>query len=60
MTLKKELVCRKCKQPYSYRVGRGWLVKTLLFFLPLRRYFCARCDRKRYVLSKFADLGSNK
>lgn len=47
---KKALMCPKCKisiQPAD-RVSRGWLVKYLLFWMPLKRYICYRCNRKYY------------
>lgn len=46
------LYCRKCKKPFGYRVQRHYLVKKIFFFLPLRRYFCDVCFRKRYVWVK--------
>ncbi len=46
----KLLCCPKCKKPFSYRVARAKWVKLLLFFLPIRRYFCSACFAKRYVL----------
>ncbi len=48
--LKKAPVCPRCKSELDNRVPRGFLVKNLLFFLPLKRYMCYRCQRKRYVL----------
>lgn len=41
--------CPKCKKPFSFRVPRGSVVKSFLFFLPLRRYFCNSCFKKKYV-----------
>ena len=47
---KKLPLCPKCKNQLDDRVPRGYLVKTLLFFLPIKRYMCYRCQRKRYIL----------
>lgn len=44
------LRCSKCATMYHYRVKRGWFLKYVLFFLPVKIYFCARCVKKRYVL----------
>lgn len=48
--LKKVPVCPRCKSELDNRVPRGFLVKKFLFFLPLKRYICYKCQRKRYVL----------
>lgn len=47
---KKVPLCPKCKNQLDNRIPRGFFVKTVLFFLPLKRYVCYRCQRKRYVL----------
>ena len=41
--------CPKCKLPLDNRVHRGFFVKNFLFWLPLRRYSCYKCNRKIYV-----------
>ena len=42
--------CPKCKKGRLHaRVPRGFLVKTLLFWLPIKRYRCESCDKKSYV-----------
>jgi ribosomal protein L37AE/L43A len=43
-------LCPKCKTELDNRISRGFLVKKFLFFLPLKRYICYKCQRKRYVL----------
>lgn len=48
--IKKAPVCPRCKSELDNRVPRGFLVKKFLFFLPLKRYMCYKCQRKRYVL----------
>jgi transposase-like protein len=47
---KKMPLCPRCKTELDSRVPRSFFVKTVLFFLPLKRYICYRCQRKRYVL----------
>jgi ribosomal protein L37AE/L43A len=47
---KKLPVCPKCKDELDNRVPRGFFVKHFLFFLPLKRYVCYRCQRKRYII----------
>ena len=43
--------CPKCKiGRLETRVKRGVLVKTFLFWLPIKRYRCDNCYRKSYVL----------
>lgn len=44
--------CRKCGSSYHFQLHRNWFVKKLLFFLPLRVYFCAKCQKIRHVLVK--------
>ncbi len=43
-------VCTKCKKKMDIRVTRGIIIKTLLFWLPIRRYKCSNCRSKRYIL----------
>jgi transposase-like protein len=45
----KEIRCRGCNNTVS-RIKRGGLVKTFLFWLPIKRYVCHRCNRKTYRL----------
>jgi hypothetical protein len=47
---KKVHLCPKCKTQLDDRVPRGFFVKNLFFFIPLKRYICYRCQRKRYIL----------
>ena len=49
--LKKEPTCPKCKNELDIRVRRGPVVKTLLFWLPIKRYACYYCQRKIYILN---------
>jgi len=43
--------CKKCKHGVlDSRLKRPFLIKTLLFWLPLRLYKCNVCNRKTYVL----------
>jgi hypothetical protein len=42
--------CRKCNGgKLDSRVKRGVLVKTFLFWLPIKRYRCDFCKKKSYV-----------
>lgn len=43
--------CPKCKKRMEDRVARSTFVKTFLFWIPLKRYKCYSCNRKRYVLN---------
>jgi len=49
-TGKPYLRCYKCAAAYHYRVRRNWFLKYVLFFLPIKIYFCGHCVKKRYVL----------
>lgn len=44
--------CRICDEILDIRVKRNILIKTLLFWLPIKVYFCARCANKRYVIER--------
>ena len=44
--------CAKCGSSFHFQMHRNWLIKTFLFFLPLRVYFCAKCQKSRYVIVK--------
>jgi len=42
--------CPKCKKgTLDSRKSRGFLVKTLLFWLPIKRYKCGMCGKKTYI-----------
>ena len=47
---KKVYCCKKCKNEFDERLHRGQFVKTFLFWLPLRKYACYKCNRNYYVL----------
>jgi hypothetical protein len=42
------LICRKCGTPYHFKKPRNWFGRNVLFFLPLKRFFCAKCLENRY------------
>jgi hypothetical protein len=44
------LRCSKCDQILRTRVKRNFLIKTLLFWLPLKVFFCSKCLKRRYTL----------
>jgi transposase-like protein len=39
--------CFLCKSELT-RIKRGFFVKKFLFWLPLKRYICYKCNRKFY------------
>ena len=47
---KKILRCSKCSAPYHFEKPRNWFGRNVLFFIPLKRYFCAKCLKDRYRL----------
>ncbi len=51
LAAQKEVRCRGCNNTVS-RIKRGPLVKAFLFWLPIKRYVCHRCNRKTYRLDK--------
>ncbi len=48
----KDYNCRKCGTQFHYQVPRGFVLKYVLGFLPLRIYFCPKCVTNRYVMTK--------
>jgi len=47
---KPALRCYRCSTAYHYKVRRGWFIKNVLFFVPIKIYFCPRCVKNRYVI----------
>jgi hypothetical protein len=47
---KPSLRCHKCSTVFHYRIRRGWFLKYVLFFLPIKIYFCGHCVKNRYIL----------
>jgi len=45
-------LCPICGCMTDNRVKRSSIVKSLFFWLPLKRYFCEKCVKKFYVLKK--------
>ncbi len=41
--------CKKCGSDFHYQVPRGFFLKNVLGFLPIRIYWCPRCTANRYV-----------
>jgi RNase P subunit RPR2 len=54
-TIKPFLYCPKCHQPFHYRLPTPFLVKTLFFFMPVKRFFCAKCNTPRYKIMSSKD-----
>lgn len=42
------VICPRCKSTLDARISRGKLVKTFLFWLPIKRFVCYKCNRKVY------------
>jgi len=43
------LRCHKCRAVFHYTIKRNWFGCNLLFFLPIKVYFCAKCAKTRYL-----------
>jgi len=49
-TIKERKKCTKCERgELDTRVHRSFFVKSLLFWLPIKRYRCSLCWSKSYV-----------
>ncbi len=46
---KKQYTCPYCGEALTSRARRGFLVKALLFWLPLKRFVCYQCKCKPYL-----------
>jgi hypothetical protein len=42
--------CGKANRSELERIHRGFLIKTVFFWLPMRRYKCYKCKRKLLVI----------
>jgi len=43
--------CKKCRRGVlETRVKRAFLVRMILFWLPIKRYRCNFCNKKTYLL----------
>jgi len=45
------LFCKKCEHGIVERVQRGFFLKNVLFFLPVKKYMCTGCFRQWLVLT---------
>jgi uncharacterized protein YlaI len=52
--------CHVCDQILDTPAKRNILVKTLLFWLPIKAYFCTKCATKRYVFQRSSSHGKVK
>lgn len=43
------LKCHKCNSVYHFPIERNWILKGVLFFLPIKVYFCSACNEQHYV-----------
>ena len=41
--------CKKCSNTFHYQVPRGFLLKNIFGFVPIKIYWCPYCKRERYV-----------
>jgi C4-type Zn-finger protein len=44
--------CPKCGTEFHFQMHRGWIFKNFLSFLPIKKFFCARCLKGHYVWDK--------
>lgn len=44
------LKCEKCGQIYHYKKERGWFSRNVLFWLPIKVFFCAKCAKDRQLV----------
>lgn len=44
--------CGKASRSEVQRISRGFFVKTFLFWLPVRRYRCYKCRKKKLVFGR--------
>jgi len=42
-------LCPKCKIELGRRVRRGIVLKKFFSWLPVKRYFCYKCQKKHYI-----------
>jgi len=49
---RKTYYCSKCGSPFHFKMRRSWFTKNILFFLPIKKYFCAKCKKSSYILVK--------
>jgi hypothetical protein len=44
--------CWSCNEIMNTRAKRNILFRTILFWLPVKAYFCAKCATKRHVIQR--------
>lgn len=47
---KSKRTCRYCKSTGMERIPRSFIMKTLFFWLPVRRFVCYKCLKKQYKI----------
>jgi len=47
--MKPYLGCFKCRSIFHFSIPKGWFLRKVLFFLPIKIYFCAKCNKRRFV-----------
>ena len=53
---KQTLKCPKCDCEFHYEKPRGWFLKSLSYFIPVRAYFCAKCLKTHHLIISDARL----
>ncbi|WP_428329888.1 hypothetical protein [Mucilaginibacter sp.] len=43
------LRCKKCGAIFHFPIKSGWFFGGVLSFLPIKIYFCAKCNKSRYL-----------
>jgi len=46
------LTCPVCSHTFHSRVKRNWFLRNVLYFLPIKIYFCNVCEKNVYILVK--------
>ncbi|HVW98591.1 MAG TPA: hypothetical protein VHA56_21670 [Mucilaginibacter sp.] len=44
--------CPKCNSELTDRAHRSLLVKTFLFWMPVKRFYCHACKRRPYIMGE--------
>jgi len=50
--------CPICCEPSHLKLHRNWFLKYVLFFMPIRKYFCPGCEKPYYVNIRKAPKGT--
>ena len=50
------LRCPKCSTEFHFEKPRNWVGRNVLFFLPVRKFFCAKCLKDHYLIMTDQEL----